>query len=161
MSLKIVTNSPQESEEVGYKIGTLATEGLVLTLAGDLGAGKTLLTKGIARGLGVPRPEYVSSPTFTIHKVYQGRLTLNHLDLYRLGEESEIDGLGLDDTLGVQGVSVIEWPDRFYAMLGKDRLDARICIVDDFTREITFEWLGPTATSVGGRLIHLIAGSGR
>ena len=79
---KIFINNSNEIIELGKKIGTLAEPNMVITMSGDLGAGKTTMTKGIAKGLGIT--DIVNSPTFTIMKIYQGRLTLYHLDVYRI-----------------------------------------------------------------------------
>lgn len=153
MSLRLTSKNIGETERIGFEIGLAAEPGLVVTLKGPLGAGKTLLTKGIARGLGVPRPEYVTSPTFTIHKVYKGRLELNHLDFYRLKSGTELDDLGLEETLCGPGVCVVEWPDQFYSHLGGDRLDLSIKVTGRFAREIEIMWTGPGGASVGEALV--------
>lgn len=161
MGFAIHTLGPEETEGVGEAIGEAAVPGLLVTLSGELGAGKTRLTKGIARGLGVPRPEYVSSPTFTIHKVYRGRLTLNHLDFYRLTSSDELEGAGLEDTLSSDGVSVVEWPDNFYPALGTDRLDVKFSITSEESRELDFSWRGPIGTAVGEALLTRFVDDGR
>jgi len=101
----------------------------VICLFGDLGAGKTTLAQGIARGLGIVRR--VTSPTFTLVQEYQGRLRLYHLDCYRLEGPEDLDPLCADDWLGRDGVSVIEWPERVAAALPEDRLELRLMIVGD------------------------------
>jgi tRNA threonylcarbamoyladenosine biosynthesis protein TsaE len=153
MKLKLESSSPKETELIGFILGSSAKAGLMITLKGDLGAGKTLLTKGIARGLGVPKPEYVNSPTFTIHKVYEGRLTLNHMDFYRLGEEDELLDLGLDEALGARGVSVIEWPDNFFPLLGDELLMVEIKVGEGDKRTLTFDWKGALPTEAGESLL--------
>ena len=153
MSFEFLSDSPQSTEELGCAIGTGAEPGLVVTLRGDLGAGKTLMTKGIARGLGVPHSRYVTSPTFTIHKSYKGRLALDHMDFYRLGDEGELEDLGFDEVLGANGVSVIEWPDRFFSYLGTDRLDIAIEVLEGDNRRLTFDWSGTVASKIGKSLI--------
>lgn len=160
MTLRFVTECVEETRALGKTIGEAATDGLIVTLSGDLGAGKTALTKGIAEGLGVERPEYVTSPTFTIHKVYRGRLTLNHLDFYRLEGEGQLEDLGLEDTLGFDGVSVIEWPDNFFSAIGTDRLDLRISVESETRRVITVEWSGRAATLAGEALAAECTGKG-
>lgn len=157
MSLRLSTKNKAETERIGFEIGQSAVPGLVVTLKGPLGAGKTHLTKGIARGLGVPKPEYVTSPTFTIHKVYKGRLELNHLDFYRLESGGELDGLGLEETLGGPGICVVEWPDKFYSHLGYDRLDLTIKVTGRFAREIEIAWTGPGGQSAGEALARQLA----
>lgn len=161
MGFSVVTGGPEETESVGEAIGQLSRPGLIVTLSGELGAGKTRLTKGIARGLGVPRPEYVSSPTFTILKVYHGRLTLNHLDLYRLSSAEELEGAGLEDTLFSDGVSVVEWPDNFYQALGSDRLDLKFGLTGGDVRELVFTWCGRLGSLVGETLMTRFVEDGR
>jgi len=123
---RLVCPAPEDTLAVGEAIGRSAGPGLVVALQGPLGAGKTLLTKGIARGLGVPQWRYVTSPTFAIHNVYQGRsLRLHHLDLYRLGDAAELDQLGLEEALHGSDACVIEWPDILLGDLPQDRLLVR------------------------------------
>ena len=105
--MEIRTHSAVETQALGIKIGRLAFNGLVILLSGDLGAGKTTFTQGLAKGLDIDKT--LSSPTFTIMKNYQGRLELNHIDAYRL--ENLHQDLGFEERIGTQGVSVIEWPD--------------------------------------------------
>lgn len=158
MSFRITSRSPEETERLGFEIGRLAAPGLLVALRGELGAGKTLLTKGIARGLGVENPRYVTSPTFTLHRLHQGRLTLHHLDFYRLGAESDLEDLGLEETLAGSGVSVVEWPDKFFSFLGPDRLDVAIGVTGEEERRIEFSWSGPTASRVGEALRDILSG---
>ena len=102
------TRSPEETNELGRKIGLQARPGQVYTLTGDLGVGKTVFTQGVAAGLGITEP--VSSPTFTIVQVYEdGRLPFYHFDVYRIGDVEEMDEIGYEDYVYGQGVSLIEW----------------------------------------------------
>ena len=106
-----ISHSPAETESLGEKFGRAAGRGFVFALSGELGAGKTQLVKGIARGLGVTAR--VHSPTFTLVNEYAGgRLKLFHLDLYRLESREQILSAGLEEFLQPDGVSVIEWADR-------------------------------------------------
>lgn len=143
---------PEATEAFGYELGKLAGPGLVVTLTGGLGAGKTLMTKGIARGLGVPQPKYVTSPTFTIHNCYEGRCRLDHLDFYRLGEQMELEDLGMEEVLAGSGVCVIEWPDSFFSLIGSDRVEITIEVLEGDRRSISVEWRGEVAQSVGNGL---------
>jgi tRNA threonylcarbamoyladenosine biosynthesis protein TsaE len=112
----LVTHSPAETEALGESWGHAAQRGLVIALSGDLGAGKTQLVNGLARGLGITGR--VHSPTFTLVNEYGGgRLTLFHLDLYRLATAEQIHDAGLDEYLQPEGVAVIEWAER---MLGDE-----------------------------------------
>ncbi len=106
------TTTPEETMLLGERIGRLLQAGICITLQGDLGAGKTTFTKGIAKGMGILKT--VNSPTFTIMKVYQGTLPLYHLDAYRL--EGAHQDLGFEEYLEGDGVSVVEWP-QFIAEL--------------------------------------------
>jgi len=148
MSLTLDSGRPEETERYGELLGEAARPGLLVALQGDLGAGKTLFTKGIAKGIGVPAPRYVTSPTFTIHKIHTGRLTLHHLDFYRLSEGEEIEDLGLDEMLEERGICVIEWPDLFFPRLGDDLLLVRIDETGARKRRLTVSWRGVVATEV-------------
>ena len=112
--------SEKDTYDLGYEMGCNAEPGEVLTLVGDLGVGKTVFTQGFAAGLGIKEP--VCSPTFTIVQVYdEGRLPFYHFDVYRIGDESEMDEIGYEEYVYSDGVSLIEWanliedilPDRY------------------------------------------------
>ena len=110
------TNSPEETFALGRKIGENAREGSVFCLSGDLGAGKTVFTQGLAAGLGVSEP--VSSPTFTILQVYEGgRCPLYHFDVYRIGDGEEMYELGYEEYFFGEGVCLIEWASRIQEIL--------------------------------------------
>jgi tRNA threonylcarbamoyladenosine biosynthesis protein TsaE len=119
------SHSRQETLRLGERLGRSASAGDLLLLRGDLGAGKTTLTQGIARGLGISGA--VNSPTFTLIKEYAGRLPLFHVDLYRLGDAAEVEALGIEDYLERGGVCVVEWADRGDPLWPADwlRLDLR------------------------------------
>lgn len=119
MSRTVTTHSESETREVGRILATSLAPGSLVMVWGDLGAGKTALVKGLAEGLGIDAAE-VTSPTFTLVQEYRGgRITLYHVDLYRLSHP-EVEDLGLDDLLLDGGVMAIEWPDR----LPRSRADA-------------------------------------
>lgn len=108
-----ISHSPAETEALGEKFGRVAQSGVVFALSGELGAGKTQFVKGFARGLGITAR--VHSPTFTLVNEYGGgRLTLFHLDLYRLETPAQIQAAGLEDFLQPDGVAVVEWAERIY-----------------------------------------------
>jgi tRNA threonylcarbamoyladenosine biosynthesis protein TsaE len=112
----VLTHSEDETASIGRELGASVDRGAVILLIGDLGAGKTAFTRGLAEGLGIA-PEDVSSPTFTIIQEYRGgRLPLFHVDLYRLNDPREIDDLGLDE-IAQAGVLVIEWAEKLPARL--------------------------------------------
>lgn len=114
--------SPEETLELGKRLGAALEPGDVLVLTGDLGAGKTQLTKGIAAAMGVE--DEVTSPTFALEAVHEGeRMPLYHFDLYRLHDAEELGDAGVWDVLGGDGVCVIEWGEQFSDELGDERLD--------------------------------------
>lgn len=134
---KYVT-SLEETEQFAQQLAHLLEAGDVLTLEGDLGAGKTTLTKAVAKGLGITRN--VSSPTFTIVKQYEGRLPLNHLDVYRLSESDE--DLGWDELFYGDAVSIVEWAQYIDEELPKDRLAIEMYREGDTERRIELKPVG-------------------
>jgi tRNA threonylcarbamoyladenosine biosynthesis protein TsaE len=119
-----ISYSPAETAALGEEWGRVAESGLVIGLSGDLGAGKTQFVKGLARGLGIA--ERVHSPTFALVNIYSGgRLTLFHLDLYRLDTPQQITAAGLEDYLSPAGITVIEWAERWLGQLGSPESKAR------------------------------------
>jgi tRNA threonylcarbamoyladenosine biosynthesis protein TsaE len=124
VSGELVTSSAAETRAVGERLGAAAEAGAVLALEGPLGAGKTQLAKGVARGLGVS--SVVNSPTFVLMNEHEGRLRLFHVDAYRLEDPEEALAAGLVDERQSHGVSVIEWADRLAGWLPLERLDIRL-----------------------------------
>ncbi len=106
--MTIESFSPQQTEKIGFELGQKAKEGDIYCLSGDLGVGKTVFTRGFAKGLGVEE-EYITSPTFTIINEYDGRLKLYHFDVYRIGSIEEMDDTGYEDYFFGDGVCLIEW----------------------------------------------------
>jgi tRNA threonylcarbamoyladenosine biosynthesis protein TsaE len=117
--------SVQETIQFGKQIGQQLTGGDVLALTGDLGTGKTVLTRGIALGLGIPMDQ-VSSPTFTLIQEYPGSIPLIHVDLYRLERPSEISALGLEEYFAPNTIVIIEWAERFPQILPSDHIAIRL-----------------------------------
>lgn len=134
--LTIQSESEACSLELGRLLGERLEPGDVLALRGELGAGKTLLTRGIARGLGVPSEVRVTSPTFTFINEYDGRLRLYHLDLYRLGDIDELETLPWREALFGVGVAVVEWPERMEELLPEERWEIRINVTGDESRSV-------------------------
>ena len=115
------------------RIGETARGGLVLALRGGLGAGKTLLTKGIAKGLGIE--EEVTSPTYTIISEYEGRLRLHHVDAWRLSDADEFEAVGASDILSdLGGLTVIEWSEKVEELLPPERVAIELLVGDDESR---------------------------
>ena len=104
------TDSPEETTAFGRALGTLLEPGDAVLLTGGLGAGKSVLARGLARGLGISQA--MPSPTFTLMQPYEGRIPFYHFDLYRLDDPAEFYEAGLDEFIGGDGAAVIEWPDR-------------------------------------------------
>ena len=109
-NVEIYLNSSEETLKLGEIIGKSLNPGSIIALVGDLGAGKTVLVKGIAQGLGIE--EEPNSPTFVIMNYYEGRIPLYHFDLYRLSDEDELIGIGYDECFFGNGVCAVEWADR-------------------------------------------------
>jgi tRNA threonylcarbamoyladenosine biosynthesis protein TsaE len=122
--LLLVTHSPEETLDLGVRLGEIARPGHIYLLSGNLGVGKTCLTQGIARGLG--SREYALSPTFVLMREIHGRLPLYHIDLYRLDRIEEIADLGLDDYLYGEGICVIEWAEKGLGVLPLEHLMIKI-----------------------------------
>jgi tRNA threonylcarbamoyladenosine biosynthesis protein TsaE len=122
--IALTTKSVDQTREVGAAVAALARSGDVVLLAGDLGAGKTAFVQGFGAGLGVSEP--ITSPTFTLAHSYQGRLTVHHLDVYRLEHLGEVFDVGLPELLDEGGVVIIEWGDAVLPALPKDYLEVRL-----------------------------------
>ncbi len=121
----VETRSPEETFALGEKIGRTALPGQIYTLTGDLGVGKTVLTQGVAAGLGIR--EAVSSPTFTIVQVYEeGRLPFYHFDVYRIGDIEEMEEIGYDDYFFGNGVCLIEWAELIADILPEEHISIKI-----------------------------------
>lgn len=117
--------SAQDTLEFGIKLGREAAPGTIICLDGDLGTGKTVITKGIAKGLGIDEP--VSSPTFTVVQIYtEGRLPLYHFDVYRIEDPLEMEEIGYEDYFYGDGVTVIEWSDMIGELIPKEAVRIRL-----------------------------------
>ena len=130
--MEVISNSPRETEEIGAALAGKLGPGAVIAFTGDLGAGKTAFTRGLARGLGIE--ERVTSPTFTIVNEYEGgRLPLFHFDMYRLGSADELFDIGWEDYLARGGVCAVEWSENIDNALeaGAIRVDIRRGETDD------------------------------
>lgn len=122
--IKLATKSPDDTRELGAVLASQVRRGDVILLSGDLGAGKTTLTQGLGRALGVDQT--ITSPTFTIIRSYPGhRLELHHVDLYRMDRVQEVVDLALPELVDDKGVALIEWGDLARPVLGQDLLEAR------------------------------------
>ncbi|MCR4718281.1 MAG: tRNA (adenosine(37)-N6)-threonylcarbamoyltransferase complex ATPase subunit type 1 TsaE [Firmicutes bacterium] len=137
------SNSARETENIAKAFAKTLNRGDTVCLDGDLGAGKTAFTAGIAKGLGID--EYISSPTFTILNCYSGYIPLYHFDVYRIGDSSEMYDIGFSEYVSGDGVTVIEWSEIISDILPDSRYEVKITknldIHDDF-REISIEKRG-------------------
>jgi tRNA threonylcarbamoyladenosine biosynthesis protein TsaE len=137
---ELISHSDRETHRIGERLGALCQAGDVVLLEGALGAGKTALTQGIGRGLGVP--VVINSPTFTLVKEYAGRLPLYHFDLYRLDDEEEVLDLGVDEYLDGDGVCVVEWADRAPGVWPPSHLRVRLVVIGPHDRRLELEGCG-------------------
>lgn len=135
----IKTNSTEETEALGRKIGNALKKGDIVSLRGSLGAGKTVIAKGIARSLGID--EAIVSPTFTLVQEYDGREKLYHLDIYRLSGEDEFESMGGEEFLYPDGISLIEWSEKIDSMLPDGTIYIDITINDDLSRSVDIRGL--------------------
>ena len=135
--MEYITNSPSETEAVGAALAKILEPGTVIAYRGDLGAGKTAFTRGLARGLGVK--EAVTSPTYTIVNEYLGgRIPLFHFDMYRLGSEDELFDIGWEDYLERGGVCAVEWSENVWGAM-EDAIIVTISRLSEDTRKIQIE----------------------
>jgi len=133
----VITSSPEKTWQIGQLLGELLDAGDTVCLYGDLGAGKTNFTYGIAQGLDV-QEQYITSPTFTFVNEYQGRVPLYHIDLYRLKDPDELENIGFEEYIESDGVTVIEWAERAEDELPEEGLSVYLAYVDEQSREIGF-----------------------
>lgn len=138
MEKVVLLQNEAETIALGCKIGSLIKPNSLITLNGDLGAGKTTFTKGLGKGLGITR--VINSPTFTILKQYQGRLNLSHFDAYRL--ENQDTDLGFEEIFNSDDVCCVEWSDYIEDILPKERLEIFIKYLDDNSRELSIKAIG-------------------
>ena len=144
----IVTRSPEQTRAFGRRIGEALTRGMVLSLKGDLGCGKTVFVQGLAAGLSVPETIYVTSPSYALIHEYPGRIPLFHVDLYRIEAPGGMDDLGLYDILDDDNVVAIEWAERIVEALPPEGMRIRFETVDDDTRNIYAAAYGLRAVNV-------------
>ncbi|MDX9979782.1 MAG: tRNA (adenosine(37)-N6)-threonylcarbamoyltransferase complex ATPase subunit type 1 TsaE [Lentisphaeria bacterium] len=148
-TVTLVSESDRETEAIGQRLARQLRPGMVVALEGDLGAGKTVLSRGIARGLGIEEP--VTSPTFTVVQEYTcpSGLLLYHLDMYRIDDETAALAFGIEEFLyAPDGVTVVEWPERIAGLLGEDAATARVRLehlAEGKRRLVLPRWLLPDA----------------
>ena len=133
---EFVTRSAEETIALGREIAATLKAPALILLSGDLGAGKTTLTKGIASGLGAAKEEDVTSPTFTLVHKYEGATCAYHVDLYRIGDAHDFDTLGLEDVFAEKAVVLIEWPERMALRTEWPITRVHLEHVDESTRRV-------------------------
>lgn len=138
--MNFVTNTVDETIDIGIKLGKALRPGDVVCLDGDLGSGKTHLTKGIALGLGIR--DHITSPTFNIVNEYDGRLKFYHFDVYRVNDPDEIAAIGFDEYIFSDAASVIEWADYIRELIPEEHIQIQITKESETRRNISIQWFG-------------------
>lgn len=157
--LELVTRTPEETQRIGRTLGEACVGGEAFFLIGPLGAGKTCFTQGLARGLGID--EYTHSPTFVMATEYHGRLTLYHIDLYRVESVAEALDLGLEEYLSSGGVCAIEWADKALSALDQPTLLVEIAHLGERERRIRLTAHARCPERLMNALEHRGVGGGR
>ena len=156
LSVTIRSTGPDMTARIGRLVGKHLAPGDIVALAGELGSGKTCLTQGIARGIGVPEGFPVTSPTFTIINEYPGTVTLYHLDVYRLSGPGDLDDLGYEEYFYGDGVVVIEWAEKIERVLPAEKCCfISMRYIDENTREIR---ISGSSANVGRMLTEIKRG---
>jgi len=153
----VVSHSVEETMTIGESLGRLLIPGDFIALAGDLGAGKTHFTQGVARGLGVDPGVCVASPSYTLLNEYDGRIPLYHFDLYRLDGDSDIRELGFDEYFSGRGVCVVEWADRLIAELPGEHLRIEFSLTGDTERKLKLSWRGSRYQKLAAELVRMLS----
>jgi tRNA threonylcarbamoyladenosine biosynthesis protein TsaE len=154
----IQTRSVSETVSLGKVIGGLLRPGDVVALAGDLGTGKTHFIKGLARGVGIRKTAYISSPSFTLIHEYPGKIPFYHLDLYRLGTVDDAETLGLEEYFYGPGVTAIEWADKIPSLLPQELLWIRLRHTGEKSRSIEIQGQGNRYHEVMEKLTARVQG---
>jgi tRNA threonylcarbamoyladenosine biosynthesis protein TsaE len=151
---EVVTEDPAQTIRLGRLLGEILPPGSFVALVGSLGAGKTLLTKGLARGLGVEDDREVTSPSFVLVNEYRGRIPVYHLDLYRLDSYAEVEGIGWDEFVSGPGVTLVEWADKVAEELPEERIEIQLQWVGEEKRKIGFSGKGGRGQTLVEELKH-------
>jgi tRNA threonylcarbamoyladenosine biosynthesis protein TsaE len=150
MKVVIQTKSTSETVRLGKRIGSLLQSSEVVALVGELGTGKTQFIKGLAAGVGMAPPTYISSPSFTLINEYPGKIPFYHVDLFRLEREKDAEELGLEEYFQSGGITAIEWADKIPSLLPKEMLLIHITYTGENTRSLEI-------TGKGKRLEDLVS----
>ncbi len=133
----VITENVKETEAFGEYLGEILEPGDIVTLSGELGAGKSRLAQGIAYGLGVERSTPITSPTYTILNEYQGRILLHHFDFYRFQPGEDLRDLGFEEQFADDGICLVEWPERLTDEFASGQLKIALTVTGESRREIT------------------------
>ncbi len=136
MELTLISESIEDTLNIGRIIGKNLSGGDVVALIGDLGSGKTCITQGIALGIGIPEEYRITSPTFTLINEYPGKITLYHIDIYRLSGPQDLEDMGYEEYFYGDGVTIIEWAEKIKDILPKKCLHVYLRYLDENKREI-------------------------
>ncbi|MDH4265801.1 MAG: tRNA (adenosine(37)-N6)-threonylcarbamoyltransferase complex ATPase subunit type 1 TsaE [Deltaproteobacteria bacterium] len=142
---RVKTKSPEQTMHLGRICGELLTQGSVIALMGDLGTGKTVFVKGVAKGVGVADEGEVTSPSFVLVNEYQGRFPVYHVDLYRLHNAEEVEDLGWEELTCPPGVTLIEWAEKVLQLLPEERTEVHLEWVSAVERKLMFVGKGKVA----------------
>lgn len=134
----MLTKNPDQTLHLGQVFGRMLPQASMVALIGDLGSGKTLLARGIAKGLGVEDEREVSSPTFVLVNEYQGRIPIHHVDLYRLRDSVEAEDIGWEEFISGPGVTLVEWAEKVPDLLPEDRIEVHLYWVGAGERKLVF-----------------------
>jgi tRNA threonylcarbamoyladenosine biosynthesis protein TsaE len=153
-TFETTTESPEETLRLGRVLGEILPPGSFVALVGSLGAGKTLLAKGIAGGLGVEDEREVTSPSFVLVNEYRGRIPIFHLDLYRLETFAAVEGIGWDEFVCGPGVTLVEWADKVEVDLPEERIEVHLQWVSEEKRKLVFCGKGAPGETIIAKLEH-------
>lgn len=152
MNLTLISNSAGDTQTIGKIIGKYLRSGDVVALIGELGSGKTCITRGIARGVGVSEKYRITSPTFTLLNEYPGRITLYHLDIYRLSGSPDLEEMGYEEYFYSNGVIVIEWAEKIKEILPEGCFNIYLKYLDKNKRELKISGRGNTIEKISEEL---------
>jgi tRNA threonylcarbamoyladenosine biosynthesis protein TsaE len=153
---ELVTKSPSETSDCGARLGELLLPGDFVALTGELGAGKTQFVKGVAAGLNVASSDPVTSPTYALLNIYNGRIPLFHFDLYRLKDETDIAELGFEEYFRGDGACIVEWAERLGELLPKENIIIQFNVDDAEHRTLSFLPTGSRAMELVRLLLEPI-----
>jgi len=148
----VLTKNPDQTLHLGQVFGRMLPKASMVALIGDLGSGKTLLARGIAKGLGVEDEREVSSPTFVLVNEYQGRIPVHHVDLYRLQGSVEVQDIGWEEFISGPGVTLVEWAEKVPDLLPEDRIEVHLYWVGAGERKLVFVGKDQTARDLVNHL---------